>query len=242
VAHHSASKLGQYATPHHLALQLQIGYYGQDRAMDAMSEEFLPLFPLNVVLFPGAHLPLHIFEERYKTLIRECIRDDAEFGINLAQDQEISAVGCTARVVEVAHSYDDGRLDIVVEGGRRYRVVREGPKNQPYAIGIITEILSSSDEVDPELSRRTRELYNQLITVVYKGSMRELTPEDGRRHLSFVMAQKAGLDLADRQRLLEQDSENDRLQTLFTYLNNIVPRLSRLDEIERIISSDGYIQ
>jgi Lon protease-like protein len=198
-----------------------------------MREEVLPLFPLNVVLFPGAHLPLHIFEERYRTLIQECAAQRSEFGINLAHEQRVADVGCTARVVRTVHRYDDGRMDIIVEGRR--------PETHPYAVGIVTILDGPPGTVDAVLARETRELYNRLITVVYKGSMEELPMADDRTGLSFVMAQKAGLDLAARQSLLEQDSENARLRMLHRYLTDVVPRLSRLEEVARIIGSDGYV-
>jgi Lon protease-like protein len=206
-----------------------------------MREEVLPLFPLNVVLFPGAHLPLHIFEERYRTLIQECAAQRSEFGINLAHEQRVADVGCTARVVRTVHRYDDGRMDIIVEGRRRYRLVRYEPETHPYAVGIVTILDGPPGTVDAVLARETRELYNRLITVVYKGSMEELPMADDRTGLSFVMAQKAGLDLAARQSLLEQDSENARLRMLHRYLTDVVPRLSRLEEVARIIGSDGYV-
>src|SRR5512143_3394490 len=82
--------------------------------------EILPLFHLNVVLFPQSQLSLHIFEERYKTLISECITYDSVFGINLIHEQQIRSIGCTASVKEVTKRYDDGRMDIIVEGRRRY--------------------------------------------------------------------------------------------------------------------------
>jgi Lon protease-like protein len=206
-----------------------------------MSEELLPLFPLNVVLFPASHLPLHIFEERYKALIRECIGNDSEFGISLAHEHHVADVGCTARVIRVLHRYDDGRMDIVVEGRRRYRLLRYEPQTHLYAVGAVAILDPVPGQVDAALARETRELYNRLITVVYKGSMQELSPGAEEINLSFVMAQKAGLDLAARQRLLNQDSENDRLEILHRYLAEVLPRLSRLEEIERIIASDGYV-
>jgi Lon protease-like protein len=206
-----------------------------------MPEELLPLFPLNVVLFPEAHLPLHIFEERYRTLIGECLAQRSEFGINLAHEQRVADVGCTARVVRTVHRYDDGRMDIVVEGHRRYRVLRFEPDTRPYAVGTVAILDAPPGEVDASLLCETRDLYNRLIAVVYRGSMEELAPDDRRSGPAFLMAQKAGLDLAARQALLEQDSENARLRMLHAYLTDVVPRLSRLDEIERIIGSDGYI-
>ena len=85
-----------------------------------MSEQLLPLFPLQVVLFPHSLLPLHIFEDRYKLLIRECVTEKTEFGINLVQDGTLADVGCTAVVTTIVRRYDDGKMDIVVQGRQRY--------------------------------------------------------------------------------------------------------------------------
>ena len=94
--------------------------------------EILPLFPLNVVLFPQSQLHLHIFEERYKTLISECITYDSAFGINLVHEHEVRTVGCTAMVREVVKRYDDGKLDIIVEGHRRLHLHNFVEAPHPY--------------------------------------------------------------------------------------------------------------
>ena len=90
----------------------------------------IPLFPLPLVLFPHAILPLHIFEPRYKQMIRECIDSESKFGVILAGDRGIAKVGCTAEVTEVTRQFDDGRMDIQVEGRGAFEiesVVEEKP-------------------------------------------------------------------------------------------------------------------
>src|SRR5262245_32090594 len=89
-----------------------------------MQQGLLPLFPLNVVLFPGAELPLHIFEERYKEMIGEAIRDHLEFGVVLANEKGIVNTGCTATVEKVLKQYPDGRMDIMTQGRRRFEIVQ----------------------------------------------------------------------------------------------------------------------
>ena len=88
-----------------------------------MPSRFIPLFPLQVVVFPRTGLPLHIFEERYKTMVGEAIRDKSEFGVVLAKGDGIASVGCTVVVERVLHAYPDGRLDILVRGLRRFEIV-----------------------------------------------------------------------------------------------------------------------
>ena len=88
-----------------------------------MRPDLLPLFPLQVVVFPRTPLPLHIFEERYKEMVGEAIRAQTEFGVVLSKDDGIVNAGCTVRVEEVTKQYDDGRMDVLTRGCRRFEVV-----------------------------------------------------------------------------------------------------------------------
>ena len=87
-----------------------------------METRRIPLFPLDVVLFPGRILPLHIFEPRYRLMIGLCVDDRAPFGVVLASNEGIATVGCTATILQVAKTYDDGRMDIVTLGESVYRI------------------------------------------------------------------------------------------------------------------------
>ena len=82
----------------------------------------VPLFPLDVVLFPGTPLPLHIFEERYKEMVRECRTEQTSFGVVRAQREGLAVIGCMAKIVRILHEYEDGRLDILCEGGERFEI------------------------------------------------------------------------------------------------------------------------
>jgi Lon protease-like protein len=88
-----------------------------------MQEGLLPLFPLQVVLLPGTQLPLHIFEDRYKQMIGEVLRDKLEFGVVLASEKGLVNTGCTASVDRVLKEYADGRLDILTRGRRRFEIL-----------------------------------------------------------------------------------------------------------------------
>src|SRR5215467_5196296 len=105
--------------------------------MGIMRPERIPLFPLNVVLLPGASLPLHIFEPRYKEMVKECLEEKSEFGMLLAlpkvvlgeQKSQLAKVGCTAEILEVVKRYPDGRMDIVTVGRAPFRVVEVFSEN-----------------------------------------------------------------------------------------------------------------
>src|SRR5918997_5227503 len=96
--------------------------------------ESFPLFPLGIVLLPHEVVPLHIFEERYKLMIGECLDADGEFGIVWLADDGLREVGCTARVTQVLDRFDDGRLNILVAGVSRFRLLRR-IEDLPYPAG-----------------------------------------------------------------------------------------------------------
>ncbi|HEX7287753.1 MAG TPA: LON peptidase substrate-binding domain-containing protein, partial [Candidatus Angelobacter sp.] len=83
----------------------------------------LPIFPLDLVLFPGAPLPLHIFEPRYKEMIAECLEQKKVFGMVRAKENAVAEVGCTAAIVNVIKQYEDGRMDIAARGKQRFSIL-----------------------------------------------------------------------------------------------------------------------
>jgi Lon protease-like protein len=207
-----------------------------------MTEQLLPLFPLQVVLFPQSILPLHIFEERYKQLIGECLEEtEREFGINLVTEAGLARVGCTAVVADVLQRYDDGRLDILVEGRRRFELSRLMSGAALYSVGHIRWFDDVEEAIDRPLALETVALHNQLVEMVYRQEEFRLEYDPANAAFSFKIAQKAGMELAHRQRLLEMNSENERLRFLREYFVEVIPKLERLSEVERIIKSDGYI-
>lgn len=205
-----------------------------------MSSHPLPLFPLETVLLPGATLPLHIFEDRYKALIGECLASGAEFGVNLSAEGSIAPVGCTAVVTRVTQRYPDGRLDVEVEGRRRYRVETTEPDRRPYLLGTVSFFGDREEPVDETLARETVDLYNTLVRAAYQGRVPEQEHVAGKP-VSFFLARKAGMAAAQRQTLLEETTENGRLRLLRDYLVDVLPRIERANEIERIVRSDGYL-
>lgn len=204
--------------------------------------EILPLFPLNVVLFPQSQLHLHIFEERYKTLISECITYDSVFGINLVHEHEVRTVGCTAFVRDVVKRYEDGRMDIVVEGRRRFTLLNFVEAPHPYYSGRISWLEDLPEETDHPLMTRAVQLYNEFVRVVFPGIVQQISEQDIRRTRSFFLVQKSGMDLIQRQVFLAINSENKRLQFLVQHLESLVPLLSSKKRVEELAKNDGYVQ
>jgi ATP-dependent Lon protease len=206
-----------------------------------MPEELLPLFPLQIVLLPNSVLPLHIFEVRYKQLIRECVKEAKAFGISLVQDNQIARIGCTAIVTEVVRTYDDGRMDILVQGQRRYSLLGLVATPALYSVGSVVYEFESDKLVNLELAAETIKMHNQLVALVYADKSYEIVSEVHGSGLSFKMAQKAGMELVHRQKLLESNSENERLEMLRQHFLQVLPKLKNSGEIERVAKNDGYI-
>jgi ATP-dependent Lon protease len=204
--------------------------------------EIIPLFPLNVVLFPQSQLHLHVFEERYRILISECITYDSVFGIVLVHEQEVRTIGCTAAVKDVVKRYDDGRMDIIVDGRRRFQLHNFVEAPHPYYSGRVTWLNDHDEEVDDKLRLYAVDLHNKFVSVVFTGIVQLVDVNDIRRTRAFHLVQKSGMDLVQRQAFLAMNSENKRLQFLIQHLETLLPLLSSKKAVDELAKNDGYIQ
>ncbi len=190
----------------------------------------LPLFPLGVVLFPRTPLPLHIFEERYKDMIGAVLREKTEFGVVLATSKGIANVGCTAFVEQVFKKYDDGRMDILTVGRRRFEILHLDDE-QSFLRG---DVLHFDD--DEEAAAPT-ELREQLANLGQKVDGDTLDASDPR--LSFALAQRLP-DLETKQILLSMRSEEERLRYLLRYLPDFMNRQRLVDHMRRLAPLNGH--
>ena len=188
----------------------------------------LPLFPLDLVLLPGAPLPLHIFEPRYKEMICECLEQKKPFGIVRASDEGVAGIGCTAEILSVTKKYDDGRMDILARGVDRFEVVEV---NEERAF-LRAEVSLVQDEVDaaqpvraePSLIEQAVRLHAEIVRIA--GA--ELSePDETATNLSFLLAGSLPLDLDFKQNLLSTLSETKRLEAVVGYLEAVLPGLRR---------------
>ncbi len=181
-----------------------------------MQPGLLPLFPLQVVLLPGAELPLHIFEDRYKEMITEVIRDRHEFGVVLANDKGIVNTGCTATIDKVLRQYPDGRMDIMARGRRRFEIVLLNDE-RTFLRGSVEFFDDDGDDATtPDVRRRVIEGFNELQALSSSQPFEE--PADASApQLSFRVAQSVP-DLTFRQLLLSTRSESDRMKQLAEFL------------------------
>ncbi|MBI2793591.1 MAG: LON peptidase substrate-binding domain-containing protein [Ignavibacteria bacterium] len=202
----------------------------------------LGLFPLNIVLFPHSQVPLHIYEPRYRALINECITQGSEFGINLVEQGHLHTVGCTARVASVTERFPDGRINVVIEGVNRFRLLNVHEDQHTYVVGETEPITDDEGPTDPLLVASCAEMYNQIIELVYGESGSVFDAETiGDKSPAFLMAPKSGLTSEQKQQLLEMNSENSRLEMLRDHLAEIIPAIQKAETVQRIIRSDGYI-
>ena len=200
-------------------------------------EALLPLFPLDVVLFPGVPLPLHIFEPRYKEMIGECLSQHRVFGVVRVIEQGLAEVGCTAEIITVVKEYPDGRLDLVTEGRQRFEVVRV---NQERAF-LQAEVLMIDDEpgTPPQAERqRAIQLHSELLAIA--GAKQDLSPADTAL-LSFYLAGSLPLDLDFKQKLLSLRSELERLSLLISYFETIIPNLRRAATARERAGGNGHV-
>ena len=204
-----------------------------------MSE--IPLFPLNVVLMPGMPMPLHIFEERYKQMVDECLEDSSEFGMILADEGGTRNVGCTARIVELVQRYEDGRLVVLVEGSRRFKL-NNIVTGKPYYVG---EIEYFEDEVvEKDISVLAEECVALLERVIEAATDGEvgIEIEPPYRNLSFAIAGRIEFDLETRQRILELPTEEGRLQKVRELLTEAAEKLERDKSAREKAETNGHVR
>ena len=198
----------------------------------------LGLFPLGLVLLPGERMPLHIFEPRYKELIGECLAEERPFGIVLADDSGVHEVGTEASVVEVLERFEDGRLNIVVEGGNRFRVV-EVTSGRAFDTGEVEGVDDDEVAVEDADAERALGLFRELREVV--GSDVE-EPEEGEPLLSFAIAARVDFGLDPKQKLLELRSEAERLALVIELLEGALSAVRDEQARREIASRNGKLR
>jgi len=201
-----------------------------------MQANLLPLFPLQVVVFPRTQLPLHIFEERYKEMVGEAIRDHSEFGIVLVKEEGILNAGCTVVVDKVLKSHPDGRMDILTRGIRRFEIVMLN-QEKPYLRGEVAYF--DDDEPDPaptDVQAEALRLYRSWMEFEEK-SPNEAVLSDVQ--LSFQLAQGIE-DLDFLHFLLRTRSETLRLKKVAEFLSEYVPRQRMTASMKKLAPLNGH--
>jgi len=203
----------------------------------------IPLFPLGVVLLPHMHMPLHIFEERYKLMIKECLTHKTEFGIVYFSGEKLMSTGCTAKIIEVLKRYDDGRSDIITLGERRF-VINEIHDQGPYLQASVAFFDDQDDinlKVCRELAQTGLDLLKQFGEISGQQSGINFSDRLDVKSISFEIAGCDGFDLVEKQKLLEMRSTYERLRKGVESLAKILERIKLNSTISKIINGNGNL-
>ncbi len=201
-----------------------------------MSE--IGLFPLPIVLLPTEQVPLHVFEDRYKELIGECLADEREFGFVYADDDGLREIGTRAAVTEVLASFEDGRMNVLVEGRERFKLVGL-TSGRSFQTGAVEPILDEDDSPETESVDRALELFERLRELT--GSDVEAPPPGGER-LSYALAARVELVPEVKQALLQERSERVRLDRVCDLLDEATVAVERQRRAAERASTNGKVE
>jgi Lon protease-like protein len=203
----------------------------------SMASRLIPLFPLRVVVFPRTALPLHIFEDRYKEMTGDAMRDQSDIGIVLAKEEGIVNAGCTVRIEKLLHTYPDGRMDILTRGQDRFQIL-DINQEKSYLQATV-EFFDDDDIVATPGDLRDRALanYNALRGLTDIGERVTVDLDDPQ--LSFQLAQILP-DLDFLHSLQRDRSETGRLKQLNQYLEQYIPRQRTIERVKAVAPTNGF--
>jgi len=200
---------------------------------------YLPLFPLNLVAFPTERLNLHIFEPRYRQLIRECLAEGKTFGIPAYIKDSLRSLGTEMRVVELSNQYADGRMDIKTEGLRVFKLnTFDNPAPGKLYSGGKVEFFENNFLSDWLLRNKLTELIDQLYAVLGLENPLDYTKEP----LSFQVAHKIGLSLEQEYQLLGMFEESQRLEFLVEHLEKTIPIIEEIERTKHLVRMNGHFK
>ena len=202
---------------------------------DRLCSDF-PLFPLGMVALPGELIPLHIFEERYKTMMNECLGEEKEFGIVWLSDDGLKEIGCAIEIDRVLERMDDGRMNLVGRGTRPFRVV-ERQEHLPYPAGVIEFVEDRDEPLDPEVAENAHAAYADLVR---RATDRD--PEEAEQMSAYEMAATVDFGPAAKQGLLDLRSENARLRLVTRLFRAAIRRLDFVDHAQARARSNGKVR
>ena len=200
---------------------------------------FLPIFPLNIVVYPGEALNLHIFEDRYKQLVRECVEQEKEFGIPTVIDGKMQELGTKVKVLSIDKEYDDGKLDIKSQGISTFRILEviENVPDKLYKGAIVSSI--DTEHYDGFKSKmkvimKEIEMFHSLLNIKkdYKIPLEELT--------AYHIAHHIGLNLEEEYEVLRMPKESQRQEYLLRHLRKVLPTVHELKNLQKRIQLNGH--
>jgi len=204
----------------------------------------IPLFPLGLVLLPQMPLPLHIFEERYKLMIGECLQKNKGFGIVYFNGTDIQAKGCRASIQRVLKRYDDGRMDILTRGEDRFEI-NEMYDHKPYLEAEVTFFDDKLEENSPagqELADNGMNLLKQFAGISGVQGEYGFAESMDFKSISFLIAGCEGFSYEEKQKFLEMSSTWERLEKSVGSLARIIERTKITAQIQKIIGGNGNMK
>ncbi len=196
-----------------------------------------PLFPLGIVALPTESVPLHVFEDRFRTMVEECLDAEREFGIVWLSDDELKPVGCACEIDRVLERMDDGRLIILVRGTRPFRLLRR-QDDLPYPAGIVEFLGEREETPDAEVVSEARELYSELVEQAID---RTLGEEELAAMSAYGMAATVDFGTDAKQELLELRSENARLRLLTMLFRAAIKQMELVERAQLRARSNGKV-
>jgi Lon protease-like protein len=198
----------------------------------------IPLFPLEVVLFPEAALPLHIFEDRYKEMINVCLTEKVSFGVVCAQREGLAVVGCTAEIIRVLERYPDGRMDILCQGSKRFEI-----ENLDNTLSFLQAEVDFFGDEGLAATRAMREECTALHFEVLElmGGDKSHRAFDLNEPIAFRVAWASPTDLSFRIELLAQRSDSERTERLIAFYNAMLPKLRRGVQASTAVARNGHV-
>jgi Lon protease-like protein len=202
-----------------------------------------PLFPLGIVALPSEGVPLHIFEDRYRHMIEQCLEGapgslERQFGIVWLSDEELKTIGCACEVEQLLERMEDGRLNILVRGTQPFRLL-ERQDDRQFPAGVIEFLAEETEERDPAAAAAAHELYRDLVM---QATDREIEDAELEQMSSYRMAATVEFEVEAKQDLLELRSENARLRLLALLLKGAIERLDLVERAQVRALSNGKVR
>jgi Lon protease-like protein len=201
-------------------------------------QEGFPLFPLGIVALPTETVPLHIFEDRYKRMIEECLEHERALGIVWLSEDELKPIGCACAIDRVLERDANGNMDILVHGTQPFRLI-ERQNDYPYPAGIVEPLHDVEEQYDPDAAQTARELYAELVE---QATDRRLGEDELAELDAYAMAGTVEFGPDGKQELLELRSENARMRLLAVLFRAAIKRLELVDRAQARARSNGKVR
>ena len=196
-----------------------------------------PLFPLGIVALPSELVPLHIFEERYKTMMARVLEEEGEFGIVWVADDGLRPIGCACEIAEVLERMPDGRLNVVARGTRVFRIEAR-QEELAYPAGTVEFLADRAEDVDPDAADDAHAAYAQLVE---EATDRTPDPDEIGAMSAYQMAATVEFGLEAKQGLLDLRSESARLRLVARLLRGAIKRLDYVERAQARARSNGKV-